>query len=146
MQVDVRLLEQLSIHDSINFEVWPEAKPKQSQPCTHAQEFESWAKAECREALASPTFVKLNVAMLQVFKSYMIRRARLPKSHRYHVGERGHRCLWHVLESIYEQLSAAELKLGPPRLFVPLPPPPPPPQPPIPPPPLYKDVFINAPK
>jgi hypothetical protein len=148
--MDDDLAQTLKHYDSLTFVLAPE---KAQEPCEAAKIFATWAEATCQEALVEPTFVKLSVAMLQIFKSYMERRAALSTRHQYQVGERGHRCIWHVLANSYQQLRAAELKLGPIKLFEPPPPPPPPPvvitpppppPKPEPPPPLVAEVFVKA--
>ena len=98
--------------------------------CIFAIEFWKWAEDLC-EVIKDPDLVTINQAKVQLQDKYFEWRSIVPKSHRNKVSQVGHNCIFHVYETAYFLLRAAEVSLMPPMLFVPSPPPPPPPPPQI---------------
>lgn len=99
--------------------------------CSYALQFEEWLRQICKDDLSHIDIVSLNQIKVRVADRYMELRNFVPKSHRNHVGEQGHFCIFHVYEQMYQKIRSVELMLIPPMLFVPSPAPPPPPPPQI---------------
>ena len=87
--------------------------------CPYAEKFMQWAN-ELYKA-HSGTTVKIAQAKVLLLDKYYDWRNFVPKSHRLHTGERGHFCIFHVMDHAYCQLRLAELALNPPMLFLPAP-------------------------
>jgi hypothetical protein len=114
------------------------------EQCIFGKQYEAFARDLCQTVLKNPSHIAVNEGYLELFKKYMEWRIAVPKNHRNRIG-RGHRCIFHVLESGYQQLRRLELMLPTPKLY--LPPVVMPPEPkPLPPPPLFPDVFIPEPE
>jgi hypothetical protein len=101
------------------------AYPESPRLCRYAAKFAvwadyivSWAMGD-EEAGEEPDVVRLNQAMLRLFKKYHDWYSVVPKSHRERIGDRGHPCIFHVMKAYYDRLRAAELALTPPLLFRP---------------------------
>lgn len=108
-------------HSDFEFKL-PDKEPKM---CIHARDLDAWIKEHIQAVLQSPDPVAINQSKLRLLDRYFDHRAAVTKAHRDCVGERGHRCIFHVFECAYQQLKLCELKLTPPLLFVPPTPPPP---------------------
>lgn len=131
-------------HDSFRFETHAPIEEEREQ-CSFGKQYEAYVNDVCQTVSKNSSHITVNEGYLEIFLKYMEWRKAVSKSHRNHIGERGHRCLFHVLEGGYESLRRIELSLPTPKLY--LPPAVLPPEPPkIPPPRLYDDVFINEPK
>ena len=94
--------------------------------CIFAKEFGKWVEDLC-ERIMEPNLVAINQAKVQLLDKYFEWRNLVPKIHRNKISQVGHQCIFHVFETAYILLRAAEVSLMPPMLFVPPPPPPPPP-------------------
>jgi hypothetical protein len=98
--------------------------------CEAAIAFRRWADTALEEHLRTHRdIVGINQAVLMLITRYFSWRECLGRSHRNQIGERGHRCIFHVLEATYHRLRRMELALSPPMLFLPPPSPPRPPRP-----------------
>jgi hypothetical protein len=113
--------------DEIFEDIWrkrnapvPEKPPLEE--CVHYQQFAAWANKKCQEVIRNPSPVALNRTLFLVFLKYMEWRNQVTKRHRNQIGERGHRCIFHVLESSYYQLIAIGLDQFEPPLYEPAPP------------------------
>jgi len=97
--------------------------------CAYAKQYLASAEDLCARlgALQSDTerLVAINQAKVRLLDRYYDWKAVVPKAHRIHLGEQGHRCLYLVLCQTYERLRALELSITPPLLFLPEPPSPP---------------------
>ena len=92
--------------------------------CTYAEQFLQWTESLYVEH--STTAIKIAQAKVLLLDKYYDWRNYVPRAHRFHATERGHACIYHVLDYAYRKLRLAELAQTPPLLFVPRPPPPPP--------------------
>jgi hypothetical protein len=92
--------------------------------CVYSRLFEASIQPICQKALQNLSIVSINQAMFLVFLSYMAYRETVPKSHRNHVGERGHRCIFHVLEGAFFLLKGTSLLVLPGETLFELPTPP----------------------
>lgn len=108
--------------------------PQAPQLCKYAAEFATWVEEKLVAGLMGDgevevevAVVRVNQAMLQLFKKYCKWYTTVPKSHRERIGDRGHVCIFHVMMANYERLRATELALAPPPLFLRQRPPQPPP-------------------
>lgn len=106
-------------YHQVTFEV-AEETPK---VCHYHVDYATWAKNRCHTVLASPDYIGLQHAKLDVLTRYFDFLAVVPKAHRECVSERGHRCIYHVFVETYKQLKAAELSINPPSLLLPPAPP-----------------------
>jgi len=131
------LVEHLRIHDQFEFVITPEDKR-----CEAAKQFEEWIQQYCLTGLKKADALTILQNKNDLTDSYMQRRRDVSKSHRDHVTERGHTCIFHIFERYYRQLRAAELSLKP----IPLSELVKPSSPVIsePPPPIVTDVFVKA--
>jgi hypothetical protein len=112
--------------------IFADVDPKRPEPvhgdrdlCPYAEEFLEWAEALCDEHCR--TLIKIAQAKVLLLDKYYDWRDYVHRSHRFHTGEQGHFCIFHVLDYAYRRLRLAELSLTGPMLFVPKPPPPAPP-------------------
>lgn len=133
MQVDQHLLEQLRRHDQFEFVITPEDKR-----CEYAKQYEEWIQQHLLDAIQKVDFATILQAKNYLLDSYMQRRYDAPKSHRHHISEQGHICIFRIFEYYYRQLRAAELNLKPTPIYNP------PPLPTLPPPPLLPHIFVKA--
>jgi hypothetical protein len=131
-------------HDRFRFNARAPVEEEREQ-CSFGKQYEAYVNEVCQTVQKNPSHITVNEGYLEIFLKWMEWRTAVPKSHRNHIGERGHRCIFHALESGYALLRRLELSLPTPKLY--LPPAVLPPEPPkIPPPPLFPDVFINEPQ
>ena len=112
------------------------------QQCIYGKQYEAYVHEVCQTVRKDPSHITVNEGYLEIFLKYMAWYITVPKSHRNHVGERGHRCLFHVLIDGYESLRRIELSLPTPKLY--LPPAVLPPQ--IPPPSMFPDIIPDEPQ
>src|SRR2546421_4232773 len=85
--------------------------PEQSPYCDVALTFLFWAEDVVGKAVQSGDQGVLDFALVQITKKYRDWRETVSKPHRYHIGERGHRCLFDVWDQGCTALRAAELAL-----------------------------------
>src|SRR5512139_544207 len=107
-----------------------EVRAPQIAHCPYAQTFSEWVE-ELLQVTLDPNIVTINQAKVQLVDKFFEWRRFVPRSHRRHLGETGHICVYQVFVSAYERLKVVELSLTPPMLFIPPPPLPPPPPPQI---------------
>jgi hypothetical protein len=98
-----------------------ELPEEEEELCTYAQHFALWAEELYQEEVEAPSHVGINQKMLMLLKKYFEWRTVVPKMHRDRIGERGHVCIFHILERSYHRLKVLELTLAPPMLFLPQP-------------------------
>jgi hypothetical protein len=125
-----KLEELLRQHDNLTLFV----EEEEGEQCEYAKQFEAYLKTVCRDALQNPSHISVNECYLEMFKKYMEWRMVVEKDHRYHTGERGHRCLWHALEYFFLKVKLVELALPSAKLYLP-------PALSLPPPPLFPSTF-----
>ena len=87
--------------------------------CRYSEQFLQWAEELCDAHSGTP--VKIAQGKVLLLDKYYDWRNYVPKRHRLHTGNRGHFCIFHVLDHAYARLRLSELALTPPMLFVPKP-------------------------
>lgn len=139
MSASPNLEELVRQHDALTLQ--REEVVEEEEQCIYAQQYDAYLRIACQDALNNPTHLVLNECYLEMFKKFMEWRTVVPKSHRNRIGEKGHRCLFHVLEKYYQLLRLKELALPSPKLWLPtvvaqeVAP--------LPPPPLLPNIFVK---
>jgi hypothetical protein len=115
--------------DDVVRDIWGEPDGPASPYCGPAKQFAEFAEVLYQAAQEDATratpygLVTVNQKKLLLLDKYFEYRGVVPKAHRNHFGQFGHRCLWHVFEEYYNKLRVIELHLTPPMLYLPPPPP-----------------------
>jgi hypothetical protein len=103
--------------DEIFEEIW---RQRQASPveapeavadprCIYNRLFEASIQPVCQKALQHPSVIAINQALLVIFLTYMAYREAIPKSHRNHIGDKGHQCIFHLLERTFFSLKGTGL-------------------------------------
>ena len=83
--------------------------------CQYARAFSDSA-AEALELGLSSDIVKVNQGKLWLVEKYFEFFCVVPRSHRYHLSPRGHKCIFQVFIELYASIKSNELSLRPPIL------------------------------
>jgi hypothetical protein len=84
--------------------------------CEHAEEFKNWVDDHLRD-LDLTDLVTINEMILLLTLRYNDWYNRVSKPHRNRVGDRGHRCIFHVFMETLNHLANARTKVDPPVYY-----------------------------
>jgi hypothetical protein len=93
--------------------VCQEEPEEQEQLCEHAQKFAHWTETLCAKAEARKDKIALNHAFVLLLLQYFAWRNAVPKTHRDHISEQGHVCIFHIFDRAYQRLHELHLTLEP---------------------------------
>ena len=108
------------LSDFLEIDISFELSKVNREGCAYAQLFSEWVGALWEDIVSEePDPVRINQAKVLLQDKWHEFRRRVPKSHRTHVSDVGHTCIWHVYEQAFWNLDWLQMKITPPLLFLP---------------------------